>query len=75
MKRTGYPSTTGNIFQAESITSNGTVQPLPRRWLLTLPATGVLNYDNMLQAIQDMQKDPDLGDLSDITGRVWWDKK
>lgn len=75
IKRTGYPSTTGNIFKEESITANGTVQPIPRRWTLTLPLAGTLNYTNQLQAITDMQKDPDLGDLSDITGRVWWDMK
>lgn len=75
IKRTGFPSTTGNIFQEEVISANGNVQPLPRRWILNLPSPTGLNYNNRLQSLTDMQKDPELGDLGDITGRVWWDKK
>ncbi|MBO9591641.1 MAG: SusD/RagB family nutrient-binding outer membrane lipoprotein [Niabella sp.] len=75
MKRTGYPSVNGVIMKAESVSSNGVDQPLPRRWALNLPVGSDLNYTNKLQAITDMQKDPELGDLPDITGRVWWDKK
>jgi hypothetical protein len=74
-KRTGYPSPTGVVFQAEIIKSSGVEQAMPRRWPIVYPAAGSLNYDNALSAIKEMQKDAELGDLSDITGRVWWDKK
>ncbi|UYQ95451.1 SusD/RagB family nutrient-binding outer membrane lipoprotein [Chitinophaga horti] len=75
IRRTGYPSPTGVVFQAERIMNNGVEQVMPRRWSLFMPPITDLNYENRKAAIEEMQKDPELGDLTDITGRVWWDKK
>lgn len=75
IKRTGYPSQTGQVFQAEKIRSGGVEAIMPRRWSLFIPPVSDLNYENKRKAIEDMQKDAELGDLTDITGRVWWDKK
>ncbi|WP_343302929.1 SusD/RagB family nutrient-binding outer membrane lipoprotein [Chitinophaga niabensis] len=75
IKRTGFPSQTGVVFQAERIRSGGIEAVMPRRWSLFVPPVADLNYDNVKKAITDMQADPELGDLTDITGRVWWDKK
>jgi len=47
---------------------------MPRRWSIVLPPVSDFNYTNAAKAIADMQKDPSFGDLSDITGRVWWDQ-
>ncbi|MRG43572.1 SusD/RagB family nutrient-binding outer membrane lipoprotein [Chitinophaga sp. SYP-B3965] len=75
IKRTGFPSQTGVVFQAEKIRSGGIEAIMPRRWSLFVPPISDLNYDNRKASVLAMQADPELGDLSDITGRVWWDKK
>ncbi|RPD39972.1 SusD/RagB family nutrient-binding outer membrane lipoprotein [Chitinophaga barathri] len=75
IKRTGYPSQTGVVFQAEKIRSGGTEAIMPRRWSIFVPPITDFNYENRKQSVLDMQKDPEFGDLTDITGRVWWDKK
>jgi len=75
IKRTGFPSQTGTVFQAEKIRNGGIEVVMPRRWSLFVPPITDFNYDNVKKAITDMQADPELGDLTDVTGRVWWDKK
>ena len=75
MKRTGFPSQTGAVFQAEKIRFNGTEVVMPRRWGVFMPPITDFNYENRKASITAMQADPEFGDLSDITGRVWWDKK
>jgi hypothetical protein len=75
IKRTGFPSQTGVVFQAEKIRNGGVEAVMPRRWSLFVPPISDFNYDNRKKSITDMQADPELGDLSDVTGRVWWDKK
>lgn len=75
IKRTGFPSQTGVVFQAEKIRNGGVEAVMPRRWSLFVPPITDLNYANRKKSITDMQADPELGDLTDVTGRVWWDKK
>ncbi|SIN66521.1 SusD/RagB family nutrient-binding outer membrane lipoprotein [Chitinophaga niabensis] len=75
MKRTGFPSQTGVVFQAEKIRFNGTEVAMPRRWSVFLPPISDFNYENRKASVAAMQADPEFGDLTDITGRVWWDKK
>jgi len=75
IKRTGYPSQTGQVFKAEKVRAGGVEAVMPRRWSLFVPPITDFNYANRRASIEEMQKDPELGDLTDITGRVWWDKK
>jgi hypothetical protein len=46
---------------------------MPRRFVVTYPSITSLNYQNALDAIKDMLKDPGFSTPDDITGRVWWD--
>jgi hypothetical protein len=74
-KRTGYPNAT-SVLPFERIIIEGAEQQIPRRALLAFPSPTNLNYTNILDAYSEMQKDPDFGtSVSDIFGRVWWDKK
>jgi hypothetical protein len=73
IKRTGYPSPTGVIFQAERMMNAGNEVVMPRRWSIVLPPISDFNYENARAAIEQMQSDPSFGDLSNIKGRVWWD--
>jgi len=75
IKRTGYPSSTGNILKLEDIHQGGVLQAMPRRFVVTFPSLTDLNYQNVLDAINEEKKDPGFGDPTDITGRVWWDKQ
>ncbi|MBV8252935.1 MAG: SusD/RagB family nutrient-binding outer membrane lipoprotein [Chitinophaga sp.] len=72
-KRTGYPKA-GGILNLEPMVSNGTTMTLPRRWALPRP-TVVEQQTNWQNAITDMQKTGQYGDMNDYTGRVWWDMK
>lgn len=74
IKRTGYPSTSGVVIKAEKMLNAGIEVKMPRRWSIVLPPISDFNYQNAAKAIADMQKDPSFGELSDITGRVWWDQ-
>jgi len=74
-KRTGMPNTT-TVVALERIIASGTEQSIPRRAALSIPSITNLNYQNITDAYKAMQADPDFGQgPSDITGRVWWDKK
>jgi hypothetical protein len=73
IKRTGFPSITGNILKLETVTQDNTALPMPRRFVVTYPSITSLNYQNALDAIKDMSKDPGFSTPDDITGRVWWD--
>ncbi|MBN9384995.1 MAG: SusD/RagB family nutrient-binding outer membrane lipoprotein [Chitinophagaceae bacterium] len=73
IKRTGYPSVNGNILQLENVHQGGVLQAMPRRFVVTFPSVTDLNYQNVLDAINEEKKDPGFGDPTDITGRVWWD--
>lgn len=75
IKRTGFPSQTGVVFKAEKIRNGGVEAVMPRRWSLFVPPITDFNYDNRKASIDAMMADPELGDLTDVTGRVWWDKK
>lgn len=74
IKRTGYPSVTGNILKLEKVVVDGTEAEMPRRFIVTYPSVTGLNYQNVLDAITEMQKDAGFKNPDDITGRVWWDK-
>ena len=73
IKRTGYPSPTGVVLPAERFMNAGNEVPMPRRWSIVLSPISDFNYQNAKAAIEEMQKDPNFGDLSNIRGRVWWD--
>lgn len=74
-KRTGYPNET-SVLPLEKIIAQGTPQSIPRRASLSFPSPTNLNYQNIINAYDEMKKDPDFGQgPSDIFGRVWWDKK
>lgn len=74
-KRTGFPNAT-SVLPFERIVIEGAEQQIPRRALLAFPSPTNLNYNNILSAYAEMQKDPDFGtSVSDIFGRVWWDRK
>lgn len=74
-KRTGMPNST-TVLKLEKIIASGTEQSIPRRASLAFPAPTNLNYQNIVEAYKIMQADPDFGvGSTDITGRVWWDKK
>lgn len=73
IKRTGYPSPTGVLLQAERFMNAGNEVAMPRRWSIVLPPISDFNYQNAKAAIEEMQQDPNFGELSNIRGRVWWD--
>lgn len=70
IKRTGFPNASGHIMPLEDVSTFGA---MPRRYVVSYPSIGDLNYANATKAIDDMRKDPGFGDPSDMTGRVWWD--
>ena len=74
IKRTGYPSETGNILKREKVVVDAVEATMPRRFIVNYPSVTGLNYQNVLDAITEMQKDPGFKNPDDITGRVWWDK-
>ena len=73
IKRTGYPSPTGVLLQAERFINAGNEVAMPRRWSIVLPPISDFNYQNARAAIAEMQADPNFGELTNIKGRVWWD--
>jgi hypothetical protein len=73
IKRTGYPAVTGNILQLENVTVDNVIQEMPRRFVVTYPSVTDLNYNNALDAIKEMQKEPGFSTPDDINGKVWWD--
>lgn len=74
IKRTGFPSVTGKIFKLEPVTVDGAPREMPRRFVVRYPNITDLNYQNILDAITAMQKEPGFKTPDDITGRVWWDE-
>ena len=74
-KRTGIPNATTALAN-ENILIDGTIYQIPRRAAISIPSTTDLNVANKQAAIDDMSKDADFGtSVSDLYGRVWWDKK
>jgi hypothetical protein len=71
VKRTGYPSATGNVLRFEDVSAYGL---MPRRYPITAPALSDLNFTNETNAIDSMTAEPNFGQINDITGRVWWDQ-
>ncbi len=74
IKRTGYPSATGNIMPIEALTSGGNPVVMPRRYEPMFPLLGDLNYNNAINAIDAELALPGFGAANDITGKVWWDE-
>ena len=75
VKRTGMPNNTTTLA-LEKLMYNGAELKIPRRAPRNLPPTTDINYENINAAFTDMQSNPDYGSgPSDISGRVWWDKK
>jgi hypothetical protein len=74
IKRTGYPSATGNIMPIEALTSGGNPVVMPRRYEPMFPLLGDLNYNNAINAINAELALPGFGAANDITGKVWWDE-
>ncbi|MFT3933351.1 MAG: SusD/RagB family nutrient-binding outer membrane lipoprotein [Chitinophagaceae bacterium] len=74
-KRTGMPNATTALAN-ENILIDGTVYAIPRRAAISVPSSSDLNAANRQAAIDDMTKDADFGtSVSDLYGRIWWDKK
>lgn len=74
-KRTGMPNET-TLLQWEPLLSNGANGVIPRRAARIEPGIGSRNYDNEMEAINQMLQDPEYGaGPGDIFGRVWWDKQ
>ncbi|MCL7987845.1 SusD/RagB family nutrient-binding outer membrane lipoprotein [Sphingobacterium sp. lm-10] len=74
VKRTGMPNkTTALVF--EDWTNTGSVSQMPRRFNIGFPVTGEYNFDNKKAALDEMMRDPDFGEPSNILGRIWWDKQ
>lgn len=71
IKRTGFPNPAGQIMPMEDVSAYG---PMPRRYAVSYPSAGDLNFANVTKAIDGMRADPNFGDPSDMTGRVWWDQ-
>jgi len=74
IKRTGYPSMDGTVLKLEKVFVDGIEATMPRRFIVAFPSVTSLNYQNVLDAVTEMQKDPDFKTPDNITGRVWWDK-
>lgn len=73
IKRTGFPSVSGNIMKSEVFISSDVELEMPRRFSISRPFETDLNVENVNNAIDDMMKDPGFRNPTDITGRVWWD--
>jgi hypothetical protein len=72
-KRTGYPTTT-SVLAWSPLTTNGSVNTLPRRASLPTFTTADANYANQQAAYKAMEASPYFGaSPADFTGRVWWD--
>jgi SusD/RagB-like outer membrane lipoprotein len=74
IKRTGYPSPTGVILPLENLTTGGSPLLMPRRYVVTYPQPGDLNYTNDINAINAELQLPGFGTINDIAGKVWWDQ-
>lgn len=73
-KRTGMPNPT-TVLPLPVMTSDGAVNPIPRRAPLGLLDPTSPNADNRKAAYDQMAMDPAFGtDPNDAFGRVWWDK-
>jgi hypothetical protein len=70
IKRTGYPSSTGQVLKLEDVSASGT---MPRRYPAFTPSPTDLDYTNEVNALDTMELDPNYGVPSSIYGRVWWD--
>jgi hypothetical protein len=73
IKRTGFPSKTGNILQREAVIVDSDEKVMPRRFSVSYPSVSDLNYTNRLAAINEMVKVTGFSTPDDIKGRVWWD--
>jgi len=73
IKRTGFPSLTGNILKREPVIVDSDEKVMPRRFAVSYPSVSDLNYANRLAAIEEMVKVSGFSTPDDIKGRVWWD--
>lgn len=74
-KRTGYPNKNATVVTWDPVMVLAQEQQVPRRKKFTYPAEGSPNYANQVKRYENMEKDPDFGDINDEFGRIWWDKK
>jgi len=73
VKRTNMPNAnTAIAFEPWSV--DKLPIKMPRRFVINYPLTGDFNFDNKQKAVEDMSKDPDFGEPTSISGRIWWDK-
>jgi len=73
-KRTGLPNAS-SVLSLPVLTSDGAVNPIPRRAPLGLLDATSPNAENRKAAYDEMAQDPGFGqDPNDAFGRVWWDK-
>jgi hypothetical protein len=74
IKRTGYPNSSGSILPLENLTLGAAPLQMPRRYVVSYPQLGDLNYNNDLNAINAELQLPGFGAANDISGKVWWDQ-
>ena len=73
-KRTGLPNAT-TVVPLPPVSYLGATLVIPRRAPITLPTQSDPNYANKKAAYDAMATLPGFGrDLTDASGRVWWDK-
>jgi hypothetical protein len=75
LKRLGMPNATTPLA-LEVVKSSGVTQLIPRRASLNILPETDRNQANNKAALAEMATNPDFGNgPSDVSGRVWWDKK
>lgn len=74
-RRTGYPSQQTTIIKWDDVMIQQQVQKVPRRTRFTYPAEGAPNYNNLVERLSTMEKDPEFGGVQNEFGRLWWDKQ
>lgn len=74
-RRTGYPNQKSTVITFDPVMINGIEQDVPRRTRFSYPALGSPNYNNTVERIETMAKDPEFGIITNEFGRLWWDKK
>ena len=74
-RRTGYPNQESQIITFDKVMVSEAEQRVPRRMRYNDPVDGIPNYENEVNSIQEMAKDPEFGLPLDEFGRIWWDKE
>jgi len=75
VRRSGIPKKGSAILPWEPFTSSGTEMVIPRRFTVGTPTKDDLNYDNLMQAVQDQGFTTGTPDPNVLNSeRLWFDK-